>query len=129
MLKKIILAACILSSSITINSNLIASEKESREKDNTSINKQDRKEGEVTADQQGQSKSDLETTKKLREAIVGEESFSQYAHNIKIITRDGNVTLKGPVKSQKEKIEIEKKAIKLVGKKNMDSELEVVSPK
>ncbi|HEY3309451.1 MAG TPA: hypothetical protein VGJ93_13435 [Desulfuromonadaceae bacterium] len=111
MIKKIILAACILSSAITVNSNLVVSaEKESRkpastdvEKGNTKINKQDRKEGEVTADQQGESKSDIEMSKNIRTAVITDKLLSQYAHNIKIITRDGKVTLKGPIKSEQEK--------------------------
>lgn len=56
-----------------------------------------------TADDQPNSSSDRLTTAKVRKAIVADKELSSYAHNIKIITMKGKVTLKGPVKSEEEK--------------------------
>lgn len=56
-----------------------------------------------TADNQSTAKSDRETTAKIRRAIIADKGLSMYAHNVKIITANGAVTLKGPVKSDDEK--------------------------
>ena len=52
-----------------------------------------------TADQQKGNGSDLQITQQIRQAILRDKSLSTYAHNIKIITQNGQVTLKGPVRS------------------------------
>ena len=68
-----------------------------------------------TADQQSENKSDRMTTKKVRQALMADKSLSTYAHNVKIITQDGVVTLKGPVNSEEEKQNIASKAAEVVG--------------
>jgi hyperosmotically inducible periplasmic protein len=68
-----------------------------------------------TADQQSENKSDRMTTKKIRQALMADKSLSTYAHNVKIITQDGVVTLKGPVNSEEEKQNIASKAAEVVG--------------
>jgi hyperosmotically inducible protein len=68
-----------------------------------------------TADQQPENKSDRMTTKKIRQALMADKSLSTYAHNVKIITQDGVVTLKGPVNSEEEKQSIASKAAEVVG--------------
>jgi len=93
--------------------------------DNTKVNKRDRSQNEMTSDQQGQSKQDVETTRKIRQAIVKDKKLSTYAHNVKIITKDGMVTLKGPVKSEQEKEAVEEKATRVAGKEKVKSEIEV----
>lgn len=87
----------------------------SSQPDNTKVNKRDRTAGEVTADQQKMNATDRELTKKIRRSIVADKSLSTYAHNIKIISQDGTVTLKGPVKSDDEKKNIMAKAIAATG--------------
>jgi hyperosmotically inducible protein len=57
----------------------------------------------TTADTQTNAKADRELTAKIRQAIVADKNLSMYAHNVKIITLNGAVTLKGPVKSEDEK--------------------------
>ena len=57
----------------------------------------------VTADQQKANPSDRDTTRQIRRAIVKDKSISTYGHNVKIITQNGMVTLKGPVRSEDEK--------------------------
>lgn len=83
--------------------------------DNTKINKRDRKPSEMTADQQKMNPADRELTRKIRKAVVSDKVLSTYAHNVKIIARDGIVTLKGPVKSDDEKKSIEAKAVEAAG--------------
>lgn len=68
-----------------------------------------------TADQQLNNKSDLQITQQLRKAIIADHSLSMYGHNIKIITRHGAVTLKGPVHSAQEKQAIMADAEGVVG--------------
>ena len=74
--------------------------------DNTAVNERDRKVGEVTADQQTESETDRELTAAIRKSVVADESLSTYAHNVKIISQDGEVTLKGPVRSNAERTSI-----------------------
>lgn len=57
----------------------------------------------TTADSQSNVKADRDTTAKVRRAIIADKGLSMYAHNVKIITLNGAVTLKGPVKSEEEK--------------------------
>ena len=94
--------------------------------DNSKKNKEENKG--VTADQQKENKSDRETTRQIRRAVVKDKSLSIRAHNIKIITTDGKVTLKGPVKTETEKTTIEKIAERVVGKGNITNEIEVAPP-
>ena len=83
--------------------------------DNTKVNKRDRNAGEVTADQQKVNATDRELTKKIRQSVLADKSLSTYAHNIKIISQNGAVTLKGPVKSDDEKKAIVAKAVAVAG--------------
>jgi osmotically-inducible protein OsmY len=68
-----------------------------------------------TADQQPANKSDTEITRDIRRAIASDKSLSTYAHNVKIITQNGAVTLKGPVHSDEEKQAVAAKAAEVVG--------------
>lgn len=95
--------------------------------DNTRMNKEpaNRK---MSADQQGQHSSDVTVTQKIRKRLNKDKSLSTYAHNVKIITRNGMVTLKGPVRSEKEKGIVEQVAGEVAGKDNVTSEI-AVAPK
>jgi hyperosmotically inducible periplasmic protein len=68
-----------------------------------------------TADQQSEASSDRMLTKKIRQALIADKSLSTYGHNVKIITKDGSVTLKGPVHSEEEKQSIASKTESIVG--------------
>jgi len=59
--------------------------------------------GAQTADDQPNASNDRLITAKVRKAIMADKGLSTYAHNIKIITMNGQITLKGPVKSEEEK--------------------------
>ena len=93
--------------------------------DNTKINKRDSSPTELTADQQGQTEEDIEITQKIRQAVVNDESLSINAQNVKIITIDRVVTLKGPVESEEEKMAIEEKAAQIAGKENVRNEIDI----
>lgn len=82
--------------------------------DNTKMNQNERASSKI-ADQQKNNQSDLELTRQIRRAIVQDKSLSTYAHNVKIVTQGGMVTLKGPVKSEEEKAAIEQKAAQVAG--------------
>jgi osmotically-inducible protein OsmY len=93
--------------------------------DNTKVNQRDQNQAAATADQQKANKADQETTRQIRRAVVQDKSLSTYAHNVKIISQNGMVTLMGPVRSDQEKSAIEAKAAAIAGKNNVTSELEV----
>jgi osmotically-inducible protein OsmY len=97
--------------------------------DNTKVNKRDRNKSEPTAGQQSNAKSDRELTRQIRQALVKDKDLSTYAHNIKVITRNGAVTLKGPVRSEDEKKAVEAKAAEVAGGASITNQLEVAPPK
>lgn len=78
-----------------------------------------------SADQQSNSKTDRQTTAKVRKAIMADKSLSMYAHNVKIITANGDVTLKGPVKSEDEKAKVAELAAGVVSADKVTNQLTV----
>ena len=90
--------------------------------DNTRNNKD---QSEPTADQQKMNPADRTITQKIRKAIHDDHSLSTYAHNIKVITQDGKVTLRGPVRSEDEKSSLQAKAVAVVGAENVTNQLEI----
>lgn len=93
--------------------------------DNTKTNQRDRKADEPTADQQKANQSDRDMTRQIRKSIEKDRSLSTYGHNVKVITQNGTVTLKGPVRSEEEKKAIEQKATDLAGADKVTSEIDV----
>ncbi|HUG82046.1 MAG TPA: BON domain-containing protein [Bryobacterales bacterium] len=75
----------------------------------------DRNIGEVTADQQSENTTDRELTAKIRQSVMADDELSTNAHNIKIISQNGAVTLKGPVDSEGERRSIVEKAVTAAG--------------
>jgi len=96
--------------------------------DNTKVNERDRSPSQPTADQQQNNRTDLTITRDIRRAIVKDKQLSTYAHNVKIITQQGQVTLKGPVRSEDEKRVVEAKAAEIAGAGRVTSEVSVTSP-
>jgi osmotically-inducible protein OsmY len=92
------------------------------------MNQRDRNPNEPTADQQQNNRSDRDITQQVRKAIEGDKDLSSYAHNVKVITQNGQVTLKGPVRSEQEKQAVEAKAAAVAGDGKVTSEL-TVKPK
>jgi osmotically-inducible protein OsmY len=78
-----------------------------------------------TADQQPENTSDREITKKIRQSLIADKSLSTYAHNVKIITQSGAVTLKGPVHSEEEKQTIASKAADVVGPDKVTNQITI----
>ena len=97
--------------------------------DNTKVNTRDRSEGAVTADQQKENASDRTLTQKVRQSLIRDKSLSTYAHNAKIVSQGGEVTLKGPVRSDEEKQIVEAKAAEVAGTGRVRNELTIASPK
>ncbi|MSV31208.1 MAG: BON domain-containing protein [Bryobacterales bacterium] len=97
--------------------------------DNTKINKRDNAADAVTAGMQSNKKEDLDLVRKIRRGVTADKSMSTYARNVKIITRDGVATLRGPVKSAAEKMAIETIAKRIAGDTKVESHLEIVPPK
>jgi osmotically-inducible protein OsmY len=95
--------------------------------DNSGKNVRDRKDGAPTSGDQSNAKSDVAITQEIRKAVVADKNLSTNAHNVKIITANGIVTLRGPVKSAAEKASIEAKAKRAAGVSRVDNQLEIAS--
>jgi len=93
--------------------------------DNTKNNQRDRTQ--PTADQQKGNETDIKITRDIRRAITQDKNLSSYAKNIKIITQNGNVTLRGPVRSEEDKKAIEAKANEVAGATHVKSEIEIAT--
>ncbi len=92
--------------------------------DNTGRNVRDRGDT-VTAGDQSEKEADRTMTQNIRKAVMADESLSMTAHNVKIITIDGVVTLRGPVKTETERKSIAAKAEQLAGADKVQNQLEV----
>jgi hyperosmotically inducible periplasmic protein len=121
-----LLGACLLlgASMPAVTAN--AQDQQQPAADNT---KNNRDKTSPTADQQKLTPADRELTKKIRASINNDKSLSTYAHNIKIISQDGKVTLRGPVRSEDEKAAIESKATAIAGPNSVTNMLDVAPPK
>jgi hyperosmotically inducible periplasmic protein len=82
-----------------------------------------------TADQQKMNLSDRAITQKIRKAIHHDRSLSANGRNIKIFIQDGKVTLRGPVRSEEEKDNLEAMAASVAGQENVTNQLEVAPSK
>ena len=93
--------------------------------DNSKNNQGNGNSGAMTAQSQKENPSDRAISQKIRKSIMQDKSLSTYAKNIKIVTMDGKVTLKGPVRSGEEKNAINAKAIAVAGAINVTNNLEI----
>jgi hyperosmotically inducible protein len=105
-------------------SSVIVAQDSTPAADNTKINQRDKNASEPTADRQKDA-ADRATSRKIRQSLIQDKTLSTYAHNVKIITRNGMVTLKGPVRSEDEKKAVEMKATEIAGESNVTSNLDV----
>ena len=92
--------------------------------DNTGRNTRDMS-GAITPIDQGNGREDLETTQAIRKAVMADEALSIDAKNVKIMTNEGVITLRGPVRSVEERRSVESKALAAAGKNRIDSQLEI----
>ena len=97
--------------------------------DNTAKNERDASGDTKTSGDQSESPEDIKITAAIRRAIVADDSLTMTATNVKIITADGKVTLRGPVKTAAEKSKIAELAKKNAGKATIDNQLEVKESK
>ena len=89
--------------------------------DNSKVNKTKK----TTADQASNSAADRELMQKIRKAMMDDKSLSTYAHNVKLVAKDGKVTLTGPVRSDDEKSTVERLATDAAGAGNVTSHITV----
>lgn len=94
--------------------------------DNTAVNQRDRDPKAVTASQQSSGEMDMYLVSRIRKDIMADKELSTYAKNVKIIALDGQVTVKGPVRSRDEAQIILKFARAAAGVPNVINELSVV---
>lgn len=97
--------------------------------DNTKVNTRDRAKGAVTADQQKENAGDRELTQKIRKSLMADKSLSTYAHNVKVVAQGGQVTLKGPVRTEDEKRNVEAKAVEVAGAGHVVNEISIAPAK
>ncbi len=95
--------------------------------DNSGRNERDRNDATKTAGDQAENEADRTISQNIRQAIGADDSVSTNGKNAKIITVDGTVTLRGPVKSEKEKTNIGAKAQQIAGVKSVDNQLEIAN--
>jgi hyperosmotically inducible periplasmic protein len=114
---------CIVGAGISLSAQTV--QRKTTNPDNTKTNERDRAANSPTAGQQKENRSDLDITRDIRRSITKDKALSTYAHNVKVITQNGNVTLKGPVRSEDEKAAVEAKASAVAGATHVKSEIEV----
>ena len=105
----------------------LAADDKKTEPDNTATNERDRSGDTKTSGDQSNSSADLKITQAIRQALMKEPSLSTTAKNIKVITADGHVTLRGPVKTTQEKAKIDQLARSAAGGAQIDDQLEVTN--
>jgi hyperosmotically inducible protein len=96
--------------------------------ENTQLNARDKEGTTLTPEEQKETKTDIRITAHIRKTVVKDKSLSTDAHNAKIITRNGVVTLRGPVESADESMKLQKIAEKTRGVKQVDNQLDNKAP-
>ncbi len=95
--------------------------------DNSGTNVRDRNDQTKTAGDQSESEADRTISQNIRKSLTSDDSLSTNGKNVKVVTIDGKVTLRGPVKSDQEKAAIAAKAQQVAGVKNVDNQLEIAT--
>jgi hyperosmotically inducible periplasmic protein len=116
-------AVLVLSSAISCSA-VLAQSPTTVAPDNAKSNKVDASNA-TTADSQANNATDLDLTKRIRQSVMADKSLSTYAHNVKIVTVNGAVTLNGVVRSEDEKGAVGKKAVDVVGKDKVTNDLKI----
>ena len=118
----LLIGACLIPAGI---GPALAQSSASTAPDNSAENARDRDNQTLTPMDQSNKPQDLSISREIRRALVNDEQLSTEAKNIKIITIDGAVTLRGPVKTEQEKADIQAKAAQVAGDANIHNQLEV----
>jgi hyperosmotically inducible periplasmic protein len=93
--------------------------------DNTRVNKRDKACDSMTAEKSSHNKGDMQITREIRKSIMATKGLSVDAQNVKIITKDGAVTLRGPVDNDNEKATLDSLARNCAAATTFTNELEV----
>jgi len=128
-LKKIALSLVLSSALLGLGTFAIANGLTPTAPNNSAVNARDRAPGAMTAGQQSNAKSDLELTREIRRAVMKDDSLSILAHNVKIVSLNGDVTLRGPVNTKHERGAVGREARKIAGAGHVDNLLEVKAQK
>jgi osmotically-inducible protein OsmY len=124
LLKQIVLSVVLAFSLVSVTPAR-AEQPQQYPADDSGRNVRDQDSRRVTSDDQPNDKADLQITQEIRKAVVADKDLSTSAHNVKIITRKGVVTLRGPVVSSGERSTIEAKASRVAGVTHVDNQLEI----
>jgi osmotically-inducible protein OsmY len=134
MPKRLSLLTFALTGSLFFMANAIQAEQstntlaENSALDNTQRNLRDKDNLTLTAEDQKESKADLNITSHIRKGVHKDKTLSMDAHNAKIITRNGVVTLRGPVESEAERLKLQQITQKTKGVLQIDNQLEIKAP-
>jgi hyperosmotically inducible protein len=121
-MKRTLLAIACLSA---LSLAAFAADDEKSKPDNTKTNERDRSGDTQTSGDQSNSSADLKVTQAIRQALMKDGELSTTAKNIKIITANGQVTLRGPVKNAQEKAKVDQIARSAAGGAQIDDQLDV----
>jgi hyperosmotically inducible periplasmic protein len=121
-MKRTLLAIACLSA---LSLAAFAADDEKSKPDNTKTNERDRSGDTQTSGDQSNSSADLKVTQAIRQALMKDGELSTTAKNIKIITANGQVTLRGPVKTAQEKAKVDQIARSAAGGAQIDDQLDV----
>ncbi len=121
-MKRTLLAIVCLS---TLSLAAFASDNEKTKPDNTATNERDRSSETKTSGDQSNSSADLKITQAIRQALMKDRELSTTAKNIKVITANGQVTLRGPIKTAQEKARVDQLARSAAGGAQIDDQLDV----
>jgi hyperosmotically inducible protein len=125
MKRTILTLACLSAFSVAA----LAADDEKAKPDNSATNERDRSGDTKTSGDQSNSSADLKITQAIRQALMKDSELSTTAKNIKIITANGQVTLRGPVKTAQEKVKVDQIARSAAGGAQIDDQLDVKGSK
>ena len=125
MKRTLLVLACLSAVSLAA----LAADNEKTKPDNTAINERDRSSDTQTSGDQSNSPADLKITQAIRQALMKDGELSTTAKNIKVITANGQVTLRGPVKTAQEKAKIDRIARSAAGGAQIADQLDVKESK
>jgi len=121
-MKRTLLALTCLSA---VSLGALAADDKNVNPDNTAKSERDRSGETQTSGDQSNSPADLKITQAIRQALMKDSELSMTAKNIKVITANGQVTLRGPVKTAQEKAKIDQLAKSAAGGAHIDDQLDV----
>jgi osmotically-inducible protein OsmY len=117
-------ASLILTGVIVMNLAALAAD-QNVDANNTATNQRDRSGETKTSGDQSNTSADLQITQAIRRGLMKDDGLSSDAKNIKVITANGQVTLRGPVNNAQEKTKVEQIAKAAAGGAQIVDELDV----